>query len=72
MEDGQLDDAEVAVLRALVTLEETGRVQTVHAAAILTRRDFTTVYTALNRLFAAGHVTPNLRPTDTGRKAIPA
>ncbi len=72
MQDGKPDAAETAVLRALARLEETGVVQTVHAAALLTGRDFTTVHRTINTLFTSGHVTPDLRLTSTGRKALPA
>ena len=58
------------VLEALARLADDGTVATLQAIAIRSGLDMNVVHATVNALFASGDMTPQLSPTEQGRKAI--
>jgi Mn-dependent DtxR family transcriptional regulator len=67
----EVTDEEVAVLRAIATLNERDQPVTVHGIARLAGSTFAPVRVALNQLMMRGLVTPSLQVTEQGQKVLP-
>ena len=70
MTTAQLAPADRRVLQAVERLERGGHVVNTSGITVLSGLDFAVVWQAVNRLHAAGLLTPSLALTDKGRAEL--